>query len=352
MRRSRLLVSLTAAASALLLAGPTSASAAADVSDPIVSGLAGPLQIDVGANGQIYVGQSFAGLLTKVRANGTTKTLVDEGIEVSGVASRGYDVAYLVDGGEGVTTAALKLRKANGKVHTIANLMKYEVKHNPDEFQRYGFRNLDPECADQVPAEVGGGYPYGGIVDSHPYGLANAADGGWYVADAGANAIYHVSKKGKIEVVNVPRPQKAVVTAEAAEANGLPECTVGATYAFEPVPTDVEVNKLGYVIFSLLPGGPEDPSLGARGAVYRVSPGDYEWSRLGGGFAGATNVATAPGGRIYVSEIFGNRISLLKNHQVTTVAEVPNPAGLEFKNGKLYAATDVFGNGSIVKITP
>jgi hypothetical protein len=352
MRRSRLLITLTAAAAGLLLVSPTSASAEAEVSDPIATGLVGPLQIDVGHKGQIYVGQAFAGLLTKVRPNGTTTNLVTEPIEVSGVASRGFDVAYLVDGGEGVTKAALKVRNANGKVRTVANLMRYEVKNNPDEFQRYGFRNLDADCADQVPAEVGGGYPYGGIVDSHPYALANAPGGGWYVADAGANAIYHVSKKGKIEVVNVPRPQKAVISAEAAEANGLPECTVGATYAFEPVPTDVEVNKLGYVIFSLLPGGPEDPSLGARGAVYRVSPGDYEWSRLGGGFAGAANVATAPGGRIYVSELFGNRVSLLRDHKVTPVADVPSPSGLEFKNGRLYASTDVFGAGNIVTITP
>ena len=55
-----------------LLVSPTTVSAAPTVSDPIASGLVGPLQIDVGSDGQVYVAQDFAGVLTKVRPNGTT----------------------------------------------------------------------------------------------------------------------------------------------------------------------------------------------------------------------------------------------------------------------------------------
>src|SRR5204862_1259416 len=120
----------------------------------------------------------------------------------------------------------------------------------------------------------------------------------------------------------VARPQKSAITAAAAAANGLPKCTIGKIYAFEPVPTDVEVSPLGYLMVSLLPGGPEDESLGARGAVMRVSPGEGEWSIIGRGFAGATNLAVAPGGRIYVAELFGNRISMLKNHVITPVVDL------------------------------
>jgi len=111
------------------------------------------------------------------------------------------------------------------------------------------------------------------------------------------------------------------------------------------------VKPTGALIVSLLPGGPEDASLGARGAVIRLA-GDGEFANLAQGFLGATNVALAPGGRIYVAELFGNRISLLRNGVITPVADVPSPAGLEYADGMLYASIDVFGNGSIVTITP
>ena len=60
----------------------------------------------------------------------------------------------------------------------------------------------------------------------------------------------------------------------------------------------------------------------------------------------------APGGRIYVAELFGNRISMLKNHVITPVVDLASPAAVEYSNGTLYATTDVFGNGAVVTITP
>ena len=338
-----------AVALAVAVAVPTAATAAPEPSDPIVSGLAGPLQLDVGAEGQIYVGQAFAGVLTKVRPNGTTKDLTAEQGEIAGVASRGYDVVYTMSGGtEDEPLALLRKRSADGTVRTIADLGAYEAKHNPDAGNVYGFRNLTEKCAALVPEEVGG-YPYTGIIESHPYAVANAPGGGWYVADAAGNAILKVSKKGKVSTYFVLRPQKAVVTAEAAELFGLPDCAIGATYAFEPVPTDVEVKSNGALIVSMLPGGPEDASLGARGGVIRIA-GDGEFANLASGFLGATNVAIGKGGRIYVAELFANRISVLRDGVVKTVAEVPSPAGVEYANGMLYVSTDVFANGSIVTI--
>ena len=76
MNRSRA-ICVVAGAAALALTVPASASGG--VSDPIATGLAGPLQFDVGHVGQIYVGQSFAGVLTKVRPNGTTVDLAGRG---------------------------------------------------------------------------------------------------------------------------------------------------------------------------------------------------------------------------------------------------------------------------------
>ena len=145
------------------------------------------------------------------------------------------------------------------------------------------------------------------------------------------------------------------MTAEAAAALEMPACTVGSTYAFEPVPTDVEVTDGGKLIVSTLPGGPESPALGARGAVYQVKAGGgghhHVYARHGkhakvklvaGGFLGATNVAVDDHGRIYVAELFGGKVSVIRHGDVSTVAELTNPAGVEYKDGKVYVSYDVF----------
>jgi hypothetical protein len=260
---------------------------------PDRDGFAGPLQIDVGANGQIYVAQDFAGIVTKVLTNGTRKDIVVEQGEVAGVASRGYDVVYTFSGGdEANPVALLKRRASNGTITTIADLGTFEAEHNPDSGMRYGFRNVSSECLAQVPPDF---RPYTVIVESHPYAVANAPDGGWYVADAAANDVLHVAPNGDIEVFGVLRPRKSGITAEAAEALGLSDCTIGHTYAFEAVPTDVEVKSTSALIVSLLPGG-EDPSLGARGAVIRLA-GDGEFANRAAASRARSTLPCGPAAR-------------------------------------------------------
>lgn len=348
MRKSRLLACGVIVAAGALILTPTTVDAAPTVSPPLVSGLVGPLQIDVGSNGQIYVAQDFAGVLTKVRLDGTTKDLyVTPGQEIAGVVSRGYEVAFT--GSNGTETAPptmtyLAVRQPNGKVRMIADLLAFETKHNPDAGNIYGFRNLSKSCAAMIPPDAGL-LPYNGIVESHPYAVANAPDGGWYVADAAANAIWHVSRHGKVSTYFVLRPQKVVISAEVAAGFGLPDCVAGKTFAFEPVPTDVEVKPNGSLIVSMLPGGPEDASLGARGGVIRIA-GDGEFANLATGFLGATNVAIGKGGRIYIAELFGGKVSMLHNGQISTVAELPAPAAVEYANGKLYVSINAVPDGT------
>ena len=118
------------------------------------------------------------------------------------------------------------------------------------------------------------------------------------------------------------------------------------------MPTDVELGPDGLLYVSLLPGGPEDPSLGARGAVYTVDPSTGAVAFVAGGFLGATNIAVAPDGTVYVAELFGNQISRVVGTGGQPVVELPMPAAIEWADGKLYATVDVFGNGSVVTITP
>jgi hypothetical protein len=355
--RRLLTVLLTAFATVVVVAvsnAPSAAEvAAATPSAPIVDGLAGPLQLAVGDDGTIYVSQSFAGKLTAVDKKGTTDLVSTPDAEIAGVAADGPGTVTFTTRGESEGEFFAEVRRIlpNGTVRTLGDVGQYEATVNPDQVNSYGFQGLTPECAEQVPTEIGGD-PYPGIIDSHPYSVAILPDGSRVVADAAGNDIVRVAANGRISTIAVLPPQPFVVTAEVAAGIGLPECTVGTTYNFEPVPTDVELGPDGLVYVSSLPGGPEDASLGARGSVYSVDLATGHVAKVAGGFLTATNLAVAQDGTIYVAEMFGNRISTVSGAGAEPFAEVPTPAALEWANGKLYATVDAFGNGSVVTFTP
>jgi len=329
---------------------------AAAVSGPIADGFAGPLQIAVGATGRVYVAQDFAGVLSQIGKNGAVSDLVSApGTEIAGVAALGngtvfYTTAIGATEESPPTSTLLRRVLPNGHVSTLADLRSYEQTVNPDHINTYGLVGASPACAAQWPDEAGP-VSYTGILDSHPYSVA-LAPGGAYVAEAAGNDILRVTPNGRISTVAVLPPQPMVITAEAAAVNGLPDCTIGLTYNFEPVPTDVEVGPNGTLYVSLLPGGPEDPSLGARGSVYTVNPRTGATHKIAGGFAGATNLALGPGGTIYVSELFADRIAVVRGGTTVDTIALSQPGAVEYARGKLYASTDVFGNGAVVTITP
>src|SRR5688572_11399405 len=108
MKRSRAVIGTTIVTStltsiAMLAVGP--ATAAPALSDPIVDGLSSPLQFEVDGN-RLVVGQTVEqeagppnGVLTRVRADGTTRNLHTEPAgEVAGVAVTGDDIAFLTTG--------------------------------------------------------------------------------------------------------------------------------------------------------------------------------------------------------------------------------------------------------------
>jgi len=356
MKRSRAVIGtaiLTSAVTSVALLAPPAAHAAT-TAQIVTKGLIGPLQMDVDfsdSGARLVVAQSFAGLLTEVYEDGSTDVLhAMKNSEVSGVAVEGDDVAFLTTRNSRKNPGAfLKLLTDDG-VSTVADLFEFETETNPDQDVRYGFQGLDRSCKRQLPKGAGL-RPYKGIVESHPYGMAEAPDGGWYVADAAGNTIVEVSPDGDIETVAVLPPQVAKVTKAGAEANKLPKCVAGHMFAFESVPTDVEVDGNGQLVVSLLPGGPEDPSLGARGAVVRVDPATGDSDEVASGFASATNVAL-DGEVIYVSELFGGKITAIDGDAVYTYRDVPTPAALESVNGILLATVNVFGEkgGRLVAI--
>ena len=322
------------------------------LSDPLLTGLAGPLQIAVGdERNDVYVAQGFGNTLTKL----TKKSQRDYAVNgMDGIDEAGGVVFYTIRGegepGQQPTFSTLLRWGRDGNVRSWADLLYHETKTNPDKVNTYGFTSIPDDCAAQLPAELGPA-TYKGQVDTNAFGVLAAADGTAYIADAGANAVLAVTGKGKVRTLAVLPPQPTVITAAAAEGLGLPACAVGLTYRFEPVPTDVEMGTDGKLYVTTLPGGPESPVLGARGSVYRIDPASGAFERVATGFLGATNLAIGDDGTIYVSELFAGRIAEVGDDgSPVPVAEVPSPSGLEYADGKLYVSYDVFENGSVATV--
>ena len=320
------------------------------LSDPIATGLIAPLQIAVD-EGKVYIAQG-TGAITVVDKRGS-RDIPAPGVDGIDVDDGRVTYSTRAEGEAGSPGffATLQRLNRNGTSTQVADLWAYEQAANPDQVNTYGFESIPADCAAQLPPPPD--FPpvqYAGQPDSNPFGVL-ADDERTYVADAGANAILEVSRSGRIRTVAVLPPQPATITAEAAAEFGFPDCTVGLTYRFEPVPTDIEKGRDGKLYLTTLPGGPESPALGARGSVWSLNPRNGALRQVATGFLGATNLAVGKGGDIYVTEIFGGKVSKVgPGGTPQTVVELPLPSGLESDDGKLYVSYDVFGDGSVATI--
>ncbi len=358
MKRRTSLIACMSAAAILLPAGGAFAAPPPSTPEYLADGLVTPLSLAVGPGKDVLVAQNFAGVLSQVGRDGGAATTVygSPGWEVGGVATRGSTTFFLESVGAGMgdpdlLEGYLKSIDAKGTVRTIAELSSFEIANNPDGSVHYGFgADVSEECLAQVPE-----FPpasYNGIVDSHPYATAVVGDTA-YVADAGTNTVTRVDvTSGAVSTLAVLPPRAAVITADAAESAGLPECTVGHEYAFEPVPTDVEMGPDGWLYVSSLPGGPEDPSLGARGAVFKVNPSTGVVQLWADNLLSPTGLAVAGTGDVYVASLFGNEIVKLAagNAARSQLLAVEMPADVEVSGSTLYATAGALGSGKVLQL--
>lgn len=351
MKKKFPIVACLAAAALVIPIGPASAGSASSEPEILADGLAAPLSLAVGRDDSVLVTQNFIGRLDRVEddkklANVYTKAKWD----VGGVETR-RGTTYFVEsvGGGGGNPAALEgyLKSVDkwGTIRALADLATYEREHNPDGEEEYGFgSDVSAECLQKWPA-----FPparYTGALDSHPY--ATAVKGSTvYVADAGMNAILEVDvESGDISTLAVLPPRPAVIPAGARipidMAGGtveVPACVVGHEYAFEPVPTDVEFGPDGWLYVSSLPGGPEDPSLGARGAVFRVNPWTGHTRLWAEDILSPTGIAVSDDGDVYAASMFGNEIVKIDawTREASQFLAVKGPAAVELSGDTLYA---------------
>lgn len=356
MRHHKLLATAAAAALALITPAYADASTSHRVAHPRLSTLTtdvfAPFNTFVGGTG-IYIADGGPGMVSRLSFDGTLTPLVTDAPGASGVAKNHARLAYTTTVSDEATfentASALNIMGSHGTVR--ADTLAYESHNNPDKVNTYGFGHPTP-C--QLEA-LGPQAHYTGQLDSHAYSVA-AWGNQWVVADAGGNDLLLVDNWGNISTLAVLPPQPAVITAEFAEANGLdPECFAGSTYNFEPVPTDVEVGNNGMLYITTLPGGPEGPELGARGSLYRLNPWTGHILRIATGFAGATNLAVGLHGRIYITELFGGTVSVVRGGHVSHFVDLPGVVSIErgLRPGRLIAGTldpTFQGPGSIVRI--
>lgn len=358
MRTSRLSIAVVAT-TAIALVGATGASAQASATTKaqkaprvvtLTDRVLAPFQIAVrdgyiNHDHGVYVADGFTKTVSRIRSNGKLTTIATN-------PAKDGDVAGLAWSRAGRTLAWtatdfankeswLNLTRPDVGTRRIS-LSDYEKSANPDGDVHYGIKNptkcqtdafaaLSNAIGEEIPAS------YTGIKDSHPYSVVQWGDY-WVVADAGGNDLLKVDNQGKISTLAVLPPQPMKITQAMATANKLPSCVVGATYAWEPVPTDVEVGPGGLLYVTTLPGGPEDPSAGARGSVYVVNGYTGNSVRIATGFAGATNLALA-GRTIYVTELFAGRISTVSHGKPRPYLTLPGALSVEYSAGHLYAGT-------------
>jgi hypothetical protein len=320
----------------------------------LARGLVAPLSLDVTSTGTVWFSQNFAGVLMRARPGKAPEAVYasSDGSEVGAVSFRRGTVTFATTSADGSQTA-LHTRSRNGSIDMLADLSGYEGSANPDAGQTYGVDDLDPACEAKWPVGTLGPATYQGIVESHPYASLSVGHTR-YVADAAANAILEVAPNGSVSTAAVLPPQPAEITADAAAGLGIPACAVGHVYDFEPVPTDVERGKNGMLYVTLLPGGPEDPSLGARASVLRVNPWDGSSHVVATGLLSATGLAVADNGTLYVAELFGGRIAKIPPGASTPVGGrmITMPGDVEIENGRLYATRRVLNipRGQVVRL--
>ena len=222
--------------------------------------------------------------------------------------------------------SALYRARPGGDARLWADLLKFELKRNPDGQRQFG--------------------PNGEPLDalSNPFDVLAHGRGGVLVADAGANAVLKVSRKGHVSKFFVP----PVINTGACA--GMPNNDPQHT-GCDPVPTGLAYGPRGTIYVSTLTA--EVPG---EGRVYVLDARSGKVRRVISGFDGPTGVAVGDHGELYVSEVLHGapqtdgppppgfdpstvgRIVKVGWYGERECAAVTMPTGLDFEDGKLYAS--------------
>jgi hypothetical protein len=275
----------------------------------------------------LVVADADAGKVVLVGPRGGHRTIVSGAPGVAGVAAKGNKVFSVLGGpndsgtpppGTYKPSRVLRTNLRTGKTKVIANLLRYELRHNPDgQVQFYG----KPADRDSI------SNPFS--MTSYPRGLL--------VADGGANDVLRVNPRtGHVSTFFVP-PN--------VHQSGCTNANPGAT-GCDPVPTGVTYAK-GSVWVSTL--GSEVPG---AGRIYKLNPRNGHVRRVWTGLDAPTGIAVGGRGAIFYSQVLAGlpptgpgpgfdpstvgQISRIFGGRVTH-AQVTMPVGLLLRHGRLLS---------------
>lgn len=339
-RKSRPVLALAAVSCAVALVSvPISADAAPARSSSgikiITRGLDGPRQV-TSNGGRLYVAESDTGEITRINPRTGAKSVVVSGLSTpQGVAKIGGKIYVATgdpapDSAPGAVGAAIVVAKPGGKAKKFADLAAYELKANPD-----GQTQFSPD-----------GKPLDAL--SNPYFLLRdrSKHGFLLVADAGANAVLKVDRRGKVSTFFVPPTQTTGACADAPNNNASGK-------GCDSVPTGLAYGPDGMLYVSALTS-----EVAGEGRVYKVDPRNGHLRGTISGFSGPTGVAVDRKRNVYVSELLEgappmegqppagfdpSTVGRIVKRAAgpchpRTYAQVTMPSGLLIRDGKLYAS--------------
>lgn len=322
----------------------------------VASQLISPLRVAFGPHGSFLVAEAFAGMLSSISATGVKTTVVSApGQEIAGVSYLNGTTYYFNNdqgagpepGGE-LLPARLMQIDSGGNTRQITDLADFEAANDPDGAIMYGVRDASPACLAQAPYMLSPGELF-----SHPYSSAPTSDG-VYVADAGANALLFVNTNGDVNLLKAlpaePVAIDAAAVAVAAEAGlVVPDCMMGLTYYAQPVPTDVEL-KGQWLYYTVLPGVPGE-ALGV-GKAYRVNVQSGTTQLLASNLAAPTGIAVDRSNNVYVSQLFGDGVSVVKNGRVSNVLPAMMASDVDVSGNTMAVLTNALAEtgGSLVTL--
>lgn len=384
--RSALAGAGSLALAATLIAAPVQAAGNAKASPRgaqiIVNGLMAPLTLAVGQRGDVFVTQvmgmdpnvPFIPRLSRVDRRGVVhpvKRLANPNGELVGVTyHRGYTYHVETVARKGKDPVSRVIRtSASGKRTAVSeDLWAYERQNNPDRSKSYGFTDLRGPCKIQVSKyQRAGNRPpiflgYKGIVESHAYQL-KVDDGTIYVADAAANAVLKVDEDTKEVTSATVIPASPITFNKKLEAfieesfgGDFPSCVIGKKYVPEPVPTDVALGPGDDLFVSTLQGGAGEVLPLSK--IHRIEQrrGPDRITIVSGRMRGVTGLDRASNGDLYVAQMFGNEVSVVKNRggrydktaKAAKVFSAVTPADVDvISDHTVYATT--FAPGQLLK---
>jgi hypothetical protein len=299
----------------------------------------------------LLVAESTSGQVTRVFDSGRKDAILNGVPGVAGVAGGPHHVFAVIggpneegapSGGKYGPSRVIRMNYRGGHAKVIANLLRYELNHNPDGQVQF----VNGEPVDAL---------------SNPFAMTWSKFG-LFVADGGANDVLKVNPRtGRVSTFFAPKTFKDTNACQSPDANANP-----GTRGCDPVATGVDVVG-GSVYVSFL--GAEAPN---AGRVYKLNARNGNVQRVWKRLTSPTGVAARHTGTVYVSHVLegapagdpGPGFDPASVGEITRIrhghrkhAQVTMPTGLELHNGVLYSTAWSIGSflgipnaGQVVKV--